>query len=444
MLKKIIPIAGVLLVIIAGCKALTYMLIDDTALYARNMMHEFYQQDNIDVLFIGGSHCLRSIDPYVVDEQTGKNTFLACTLNQWIDASYALVKEAGELYDLDEVYLEMSASLADRTGSYKERESLTSTYAISDYMRPSFNKLNFLLNASSADHYINSFWPARRNWDMITDFHSIGTTLQRKSTSKYRDYSDYYVNQNLEGIGTYIGKGYTAISLRTHEHRFMVRADYKNIETDDISQDWINTLMDIIEFCADHKIKLTLFASPVSNFELSAKGNYDDYVEFIKDLVKDKDVSYMDFNLVKEEYFPYRQINYQDGDHLNMYGAELFSPVIADSINGDLPGDFFYNSVREKLEADEPDYYGVYYVDDYQTQNRIFCLVSNVPDYFEYQVTITTGDGESHLLQEYDINTMIPVPFEMIPGCELFVTYRPAGSSDEGSEINYHDMEAVY
>ena len=96
------------------------------------------------------------------------------------------------------------------------------------------------------------------------------------------------------------------------------------------------------------------------------------------------------------------------------------------------------------MEADEPDYYGVSYVDNYQERNRIFRLVSNIPDYFEYKVEIITGDGESHLLQEYDTNTIIPVPFEMIPGCELLVTYRAVGSGDDGTLINYPDMEAVY
>ena len=443
-LKKIIPIAGVLLLIIAGCKCLTYMLKDDTMAYSRNMMHEFYNQDNIDILFLGASHCLRSVDPFIIEEETGKSTFLACTPDQKLDASFALLREAEKLYDLDEVYLEISANLARRSGVYKDRKSLSSTYIVSDYMRPSLNKLNFLLNASSSSHYINSFWPARRNWEKITDFQYIGTILQRKSTSKYRDYTNYYVNMNLEGIGTYMGKGYTAFSVRSSDHKFMVRADYKNIDIGDISQDWINSVLGFIDFCGKNGIKLTLFASPVSNFELSAKGNYDDYIAFVDDLISDKGVQYVDFNLTKEEYMPYRQRNYYDGNHLNMYGAELFSPLVAENINGVLPEDFFHNSIKEKLEADEPDYYGVSYVDNYQERNRIFRLVSNIPDYFEYKVEIITGDGESHLLQEYDTNTIIPVPFEMIPGCELLVTYRAVGSGDDGTLINYPDMEAVY
>ena len=443
-IKRLIPITVMLVFIIAGAKGLSYMLNDDTDSYTRLTMHEFYEQDNIDILFLGASHCFRGINPYIIDEKSGKNTFLMCTANQWMDASSAMLKEADRFNDIDEIFVEISSNIARRSGSYKDRQSLTSIYIISDLMKPSLNKLNLLLNASSADHYVNSFWPARRFWEKITDFQYIDKIMQKKSTSKYRDYTYYYANQALEGRGSYEGKGYTAMSPASNDHEFMIRVDYKKIETEDISGDWIHSLIEIIDYCETHGIKLTLFATPVSYFELSGKGNYDDYIAFVKDLIRGKNVRYVDFNLIKEDYLPYRQSNYQDGTHLNMYGAEVFSSVLADYINGTLPEDAFHASVKEKLQAAKPDYYGVSYTDDYKEQNRIFRLVSNIPDYFEYQVEITTSDGETHLLQEYDTNSFIPAAFEMIPGCVLHVTYRPAGSSVEGTLIDYPYMEAVY
>ena len=48
---------------------------------------------------------------------------------------------------------------------YKDRTQMTGTYIISDYMKPSYNKARFLLQASSAKHYANSFFPARRSWE---------------------------------------------------------------------------------------------------------------------------------------------------------------------------------------------------------------------------------------------------------------------------------------
>ena len=172
--------------------------------------------------------------------------------------------------------------------------------------------------------------------------------------------TNYYANKALEGTGSYQGKGFFGFSLRIKEHAFILKTDSIQIEIEKISQDWINSLQEIIDYCEKNKIKLTLFTAPVSDFDLSARENYDVYIDFIKSLVNGKDVRYLDFNLIKEEYLPYRQTNYTDGHHMNQYGAEAFSPVLAEYINGNLPEDAFHISVAEKLQTKKPDYYGVY------------------------------------------------------------------------------------
>ena len=45
-------------ILFVGCnKFFQYILIDDTASYTRLTFHEMYEQENIDVLFVGSSHC---------------------------------------------------------------------------------------------------------------------------------------------------------------------------------------------------------------------------------------------------------------------------------------------------------------------------------------------------------------------------------------------------
>ena len=44
-------------------KLFSFLAVDDTDSFTRIMMHEFYHPDsNIDVLFLGASHCYRSLD----------------------------------------------------------------------------------------------------------------------------------------------------------------------------------------------------------------------------------------------------------------------------------------------------------------------------------------------------------------------------------------------
>ena len=419
------------------------MLIDDSWNYSRLMMHEFYNQDNIDILFVGASHCVRSVDPFILDEKTGKNTFLACSSDQEVDSSLALVKEALRMYKPEKIFMEISSTLAQRTGNFKERESLTATYAVSDYMPLTFHKLSLLINASSADHYVNSFWPARRNWQMITDFNYIGNVLKTKSTSKYKDYSDYYVNSNMKKVGAYRGKGYAAYIDEYADHEFFVRYDYRNVNTEKISDDWKKTILDMVDYCNANHVDIVLFATPVSNFELSAVKNYDEYVSFIYDLVQTKNVQFIDFNLVSEDYFPYIQSNYSDGNHLNATGAEKFSLILSEYLNHELPEDALLLTVEEKLEKASPEFFGIAYADDYQENARVINLVSNPDNYFEYRVELITGSDDDILLQDYDLNHTIFVPFEQVPDAEVRVTYREKGSED-GTAISYDGWGVIY
>ena len=57
-------------------KILWYILVDDTNAYTRTTLHELYtQEENIDILFLGSSHCYRSLDTTITDNVFNTNTF---------------------------------------------------------------------------------------------------------------------------------------------------------------------------------------------------------------------------------------------------------------------------------------------------------------------------------------------------------------------------------
>lgn len=72
---------------------LSYMLIDDLEDEVRYAMHEMYEQEEIETLFLGSSHVFCGYDPRVLDEILGENTYLAATPVQKVDGSYYLLKE---------------------------------------------------------------------------------------------------------------------------------------------------------------------------------------------------------------------------------------------------------------------------------------------------------------------------------------------------------------
>ena len=77
-------------------KFFRYILVDDTSSYTRITFHEMYEQDNIDILFVGSSHCYRTFIPEILDKKLGVNTFNVGTSAQQMDGSFMVIKEAAK------------------------------------------------------------------------------------------------------------------------------------------------------------------------------------------------------------------------------------------------------------------------------------------------------------------------------------------------------------
>lgn len=163
-------------------RILTYLTIDDSQSYTRIMMKEMYEQQNIDILFLGSSHCYLSLDPKIADEIFGANTFNAGSSSQALDGSYAMLQEVGAHHELKEVYLEVYYDIFGKPIS--DRTQLTDTYILSDYMRPSFRKIRYLLQAGGPEHYMNSFVPARRYWGSLLSFDTLRWVVENKKEQK--------------------------------------------------------------------------------------------------------------------------------------------------------------------------------------------------------------------------------------------------------------------
>ena len=167
---------------------LRYILIDDTSSYTRIMMHQLYNSpQNIDIAFVGSSHTYQTWVPSICDAGFGKNTFNAGSSGQALDGSLAMIQELNDYHNVEHVFLELYFGIADLE-EYNKRTETVATYLLSDYMRPSLRKYNFIINASSKNHYANSFIIARRNWQKLFSPRYIVKLVRKKLTPEYRNY----------------------------------------------------------------------------------------------------------------------------------------------------------------------------------------------------------------------------------------------------------------
>ncbi len=429
MKKEFKTIASCLLflILLGGCgKLLRYIVTDDTSSYTRITFHEMYEQDNIDTLFVGSSHCYRSFIPSILDEEMCANTFNAGTSSQALDGSFMIIKEAARYNNLKHIYLEVyfNVGLAD---AYKNRNQLTQTYIISDYLRPSFDKYRYLLNASSKEHYINSFIVARRNWDKLLKPSYILNLLSLKQTETYKNYAYDYVAGDSE---YYAGKGFVASKGSVLNWNYFQPGILDGLSFENLSEDWYGSLNEIIDFCNNRDIALTLVSAPMSNYYIASLVNYDSYVDIVEDIIRDKDVEYLDFNLCKERYIPNCSEIFKDVDHLNYNGAVEFSNIFAQCVNGTIISDkVFYKTFDEKMSSLPITVFGIVYQN--QKDGTRICKVVSNSDQIEYSIELMSTDGAYTLIQSWSDNELFEMSSDSHGICK--VSYRQIGDGKEYS-----------
>lgn len=333
-IKHIVSIIVFFLLMFFINEVFRFFLIDDSGSLTRLMMHEFYTKEkNIDILFLGSSHCYRSLNPQITDEIFQKNTFNAGSSLQGLDASYALLVEAGRENRLEEVYVELYYGVTKEV--YSERNDLTATYLISDYMKHGLNRAALIINAGPSHHFMNGFVLARRNADRILDAGWMMEVISKKKSAEYRNYEYDF---------GYEGKGFVGSTIYMTQDELVLGERPQELNEEIISEDSRNYIEKIIRYCEKKHIKLTFFSAPMHDFVLLSQDGYDVFAQQMRKLTDNTAADYVDFNLCEEGLLDLKDEDFLDMHHLNSKGAEKFSRFFAEYFKNENYSDVFYDS----------------------------------------------------------------------------------------------------
>ncbi|MCR5421730.1 MAG: hypothetical protein K6E98_12080 [Lachnospiraceae bacterium] len=399
-IKEVIYILIFTVFFISIGKLLRYALNDDTESYTRVTFHEMYEQDNIDVLFLGTSHCMHSYDPALLDKALNLNTFNAASSSQMLDGSLLILKEAAKNNNIKHVYLDLFYNTSYDV--HKKRTQMTSAYIITDYLKPSVSKSAYLLKASGKEHYANGFIVARRCWKKLFDPSYVIELLKKKNTPEYKNFGYKYITHENSG---YAGKGYIQNKPQVKNWNFFDTWGWLPIAPDTFSEDYKNDLISIIDYCKENNIELTLVSAPTSDFCLTSVGDYDEYISWVRKTAEQNSIEYYDFNLCKEEYFPSSSEMFIDPVHLNQYGADKLADTFAKLANGDVTyNEMFYSNYNEKISSLKPAVFGVSFMNEYDSENNVIrnCrIVTNKSEQLEYKLTLISDNGEESALRDF-------------------------------------------
>lgn len=336
-------------------KVMEFALVEDANEWSRAMFHDFYtREENIDFLYLGSSHVYCGLNPALLKEKEAGSHFVMATPAQPLNGSYYLLKEAVTYHDISKVYLELYfGQSTGREGAFKEADQLPRNWRNTNYMKPSFNKLSYMLSMSEPSLYYMTFLPARRYWSDAFEPEKIKETIRRKRT---KDYADYYVENVLNGVvETYVEDGFY---YSEHKAEGGVLYDITKPEPfseNPMTQEAQEYLHKIIKYCEQKGIDLVLYSAPVTDYQTALHENYDHYVNQVAAIAAEYGLPYYDFNLCKEEYLDVTDDGlFRDKGHLNVFGAEKFSDFFVRFFSGLEKGEItyeqcFYSSYKEKL-----------------------------------------------------------------------------------------------
>lgn len=336
------------------CVVVAAALRDDANSYARVLMHEFYGQKNIDILYCGASHVSHGITPVIADKVTGKNNFNLGTASQSIDGTYALLRQAVKLYKIEKVFLELDFAPA-KFPARKNRTGFSSDYLVAQYIKNPFIKYDFLLTVSPPKYYLNHFLPIGKDKYLTLNPKDLMGKYKKIFSGEYFNY--IYKENDTE----YDGKG-CVLDLDFVKNGTFSNYSLENpIPADSIPADYTKILDKIIKLCKDNSIELIFYSMPCSDFYLNEIGNYDDYYQFCKNFTSSRGFPYYDFNLANEKFLHLEDEDFSDDNHFSKQGVYKWTKVFCDYFfTENIPKDsMFHSSYAEKIAAQNDKIYGL-------------------------------------------------------------------------------------
>lgn len=418
--------------VLAINSVLSYVLIDDADDEVRYAMHELYKQENIETLFLGSSHVFCGYDPRTLDEALGENTYFASTPVQKADGSYYLLKEALKKNHIKKVYLDMFFYQYRDIPAKRSSAQMYYIYCITDNMENNWNKIEFLLNASSCELYIESFLPAARYGNYLLDRKRLERVVKSKRSEEYVNY---------ENAPPSFYKGAMISPDVSGSPKMIITTDETEMAENIISKYSLECLNKIVKLCKEEEIELVLVTTPFTNFYVQAIGNYDTYYEYVKEYAKANDIEYYDFNLCKMDILDMENEDFMDYHHLSGKGAVKYSAVFADvmvSYDETERQKLFYDSVQEKMDNLPPQTMGILLQKSIDEENVYF--ISTIANYdadVEYRICILDEEGnEKELIHDFSDENIVRASPDGEAAFKITVRDKSTGEICEEEFIN--------
>lgn len=463
-LNRISGILGALIIFILITDVLNYMYVNVEEIRLPRILFHYYYEDEgkIDNIYLGSSHVYSDINPMQLDEINGEYNFDLATSSQRLNGSYYLLKEADRNNSLSHVYLDLYYTFIVKTGIDLDSDPINEAqhwnWQNTDYMKNSFNKLEYMFSIAGVEKYTDIFLPFSRYRANLDNWDYINKVIEEKNSDNYLAYI-HHTDYDNGTYSEYIRQGYL-YSTKEITNEKKMRYKSGGLGEDPMGEESKEYLYKIINYCKKRDIPITLFVTPIKDFQLINLNSYDNYIDQVRGIAKECGVDFYDFNLAKSEYFSLDSIkDFRDFTHLNTAGAKVFTDFFAKVVSGTASENekYFYSSYAEKLQREPPRIYGLYYQDannneiaedeevvsdleNIETadgQIRTLWIASNRESGMEYKIVMTSDEGEQYIVQDFSENKEFTLSTDEHGICTILARMKDDPEEIQTLEISY-------
>lgn len=388
-----------------------WCLVSDYTDYGRAVIHNLYTEPKIEGLFLGNSHIYRAIDPAIMDEKLGIETFVCASPGLELDGSYALLREAYRKHpEIKNVYVDLDFVLLNKP-PIKDKTNFKPIWRVSNYLKEKDIKYNYLFHTIPVKNYPDIFLKIGKHKFTINP-KKIRKTLIARLNGNYQKHI-YPSSSDLNKINKgFIGKD---VDYGEDEEEGLLNELTLSFSIDKIDQDWYGFVQNIIDFCKENNLELVFFSVPESFSDVLNLGNYDECAAFLRNFFDEKDCKYYDFNLCRKEYLSLKTSDYYDAEHLNKNGSAKICEAVANvllSKTEEEAKSYFYNSFEERALAEEENVFGFTIIESEDKKSCEFIPITNKKNdsILTFDFYSIDSDGNKMQLADKTLDNVIVYP----------------------------------
>lgn len=318
------------------------------------MWSEYYQEDEIDTIFVGSSVSSATFDPKVFNEILGSKSFNMGTPSQAISQSVDALEVAFSEHDIQTVVFGVGffglqeepideAEMTFEIALAREKGGLDGILESVSYLTSK--------EVIGTEKSINYFFPWSYN-NVTIGWETIAANI----SAKVNPIDEGFDAASDERRTWHLEKGYRPYTGHVEEDRIWSQNSYYYY-SDEFEPKAVAEFENLMQLCNANGADLIVVNVPHPVYDvISCFEYYGKMEEQIAQLCESYGVDYYNFSLVKPEVFENLTEYFYNYEHLNYQGAQVFSKAFCDFMvkreSGEDVDAYFY-SVEEYFKIHE-------------------------------------------------------------------------------------------